>query len=114
MRTLFAPGAQLRAIGRKGIRGGSLEDYIVRNQELLEQDGFTERELARRVEVWGDLATVWSSYDGRDAKGGFHERGINSFQLVRINGKWLVASILWQEERPDLPLPSDMRAAKRK
>ena len=113
MRSLFAPGATLKAIGPKGLHGGTLEDYISRNRDILEKEGFTERELGRRTEVWGGLATVWSAYDGRTASGSFHERGINSFQLVKIDGKWLVASILWQEESPGNPLPKDL-LAKRK
>lgn len=108
MRSLFAPGATLKATGPKGLRGGSLEDYISRNKDVLERDGFTERELGRRVEIWGGLATGWSAYDGRTANGSFHERGINSFQLVKIDGKWLVASILWQEETPQNPLPAQL------
>jgi len=113
MRSLFAPGATLKAIGPKGLHGGTLEDYISRNKDVLEKEGFTERELGRRTEVWGGLATAWSSYDGRTASGSFHERGINSFQLVKIDGKWLVASILWQEETPANPLPASMLAKKR-
>jgi hypothetical protein len=108
MRSMFAPGATLRANGPKGLRGGTLEDYISRNAAVLEKEGFTERELGRRVEVWGGLATAWSAYDGRTADGSFHERGINSFQLVKIDGKWLVASILWQEATPENPLPADL------
>ena len=108
MRSLFAPGATLKAIGPKGLRGGSLEDYLSRNKDVLEKEGFYERELGRRVEVWGRLATAWSAYDGRTASGSFHERGINSFQLVKVDGKWLVASILWQEETPDNPLPKEL------
>ena len=113
MRSLFAPGATLKAIGPKGLRGGSLEDYISRNKDVLEKEGFTERELGRRVEVWGGLATAWSAYDGRTASGSFHERGINSFQLVKVDGKWLVASILWQEETPDNPLPANLIKGKK-
>ena len=113
MRSLFAPGATLKAIGPKGLHGGTLEDYISRNKYVLEKEGFTERELGRRTEVWGGLATAWSSYDGRTASGSFHERGINSFQLVKIDGKWLVASILWQEETPANRLPANMLAKKR-
>ena len=108
MRGMFAPGATMRAIGPKGVRGGTVEDYIARNSAILEKEGFTERELGRRVEIWGNLATAWSSYDGRTADGSFHERGINSFQLVRVEGRWLVASILWQEEKPEFVLPADM------
>ena len=113
MRTLFAPGATLKAIGPKGLHGGSLEDYISRNAEILEKEGFTERELGRRVEVWGGLATAWSAYDGRTANGSFHERGINSMQLVKIGGKWVVASILWQEETPANPLPANLIKGKK-
>ena len=108
MRSLFAPNATRKAIGPKGLRGGSLEDYISRNSAILEKEGFTERELGRRVEVWGGLATAWSAYDGRTANGSFHERGINSFQLVKVDGKWLVASILWQEETSENPLPAGL------
>ena len=113
MRSMFAPGATLKAIGPKGLRGGSLEDYISRNKDVLEQKGFTERELGRRLEVWGGLATAWSAYDGRTADGSFHERGINSFQLVKIDGKWLVASILGQEATPNNPLPANLIKGKR-
>ena len=112
MRSLFAPNALLRVIGPKGVRGGTLEDYIAKSGPVLEKEGFTEKELARRTEVYGNLASVWSSYDGRTASGSFHERGINSFQLVKVDGKWLVASILWQEEGKDFPLPADMRGKK--
>jgi hypothetical protein len=108
MRSLFAPGATMKAIGPKGLHGGSVEDYIARDRDILEREGFTERELGRRLEIWGGLATAWSSYDGRTANGSFHERGINSFELVKVDGKWLIASILWQEETPDNPLPADL------
>jgi hypothetical protein len=108
MRGLFAPNALMRVIGPKGLRGGTLEDYIAKSGPLLEKMGFTERELGRRTELYGNLATVWSAYDGRTDDGSFHERGINSFQLVKIDGKWLVASILWQEETPGNPLPKDL------
>ena len=108
MRAMFAPGATMKAIGPKGLRGGSVEDYISRNSAILEKEGFTERELGRRAEVWGGLATAWSAYDGRTANGSFHERGINSFQLVKVDGKWLVASILWQEADFDNPLPANL------
>ena len=108
MRAMFAPGATMKSIGPKGLRGGTVEDYIARNSAILEKEGFTERELGRRVELWGGLATVWSAYDGRTANGSFHERGINSFQLVKVDGQWLVASILWQEETPENPLTRNL------
>ena len=110
MRTLFAPEARLTAIGSKGASGGTVEDYIAKSGPLLTQAGFTERELARRVEIYGNLAHAWSSYEGTGDK--IRVRGINSFQLVKQNGRWLVQSILWQAENAATPLPADMLGTK--
>ena len=108
MRSLLASGATPKAIGPKGLRGGSLEDYFSRNKDVLEREGFTKLEPGRRVEIRGDLATARSAYDGRTANCSVHERGINSFQLVKIDRKWLGASILWQEETPQTSLPAQL------
>lgn len=113
MRTLFTPDARLSAIGHDGtIRGGTVEDYIARSGPSLVAGGFTERGLTTRIEVYGDLAHAWSSYEGRftnpDGSAG-SVRGINSFQLVRQkDGRWLVQAIFWQAETPTNPLPADM------
>ena len=112
MRTMFAPNALLRVITPTGLKGGTVDEYITKSGPMLEKEGFNETELARRTEIYGNLASVWSSYDGRTATGTFKTRGINSFQLVKSNGKWLVASILWQQETPQLPLPSDLAGSK--
>ena len=116
MRAMFAPNALLRVITpNRGVRGGDIEAYIKASGPILEKEGFTEKELGRRTEVYGNLASVWSAYDGRTANGSFHERGINSFQLVKVDGKWLVASILWQEEGTPVlfPLPRDLIGKKK-
>ena len=111
MRTLFTPDARLTSIGANGPRGGTVDDYITKSGPLLTKSGFTERELARRVEIYGDLAHAWSSYEGTGDGGKMKVRGINSFQLVRQNGRWLVQSIFWQHENPARPLPADMLPA---
>ena len=112
MRALFTPEARLTAITANGLRGGTVEDYIERSGPFLVKSGFTERQLANRVEIYGDLAHAWSSYAGtftEDDGGQGRVRGINSFQLVRqADGRWLVQSIFWQAEAPERPLPADM------
>ena len=109
MRAMFTPDAKLQAITPKGLWGGTVESYIEKSGPQLTQSGFTETELSRRVEVYGNLAHAWSSYAGTSSDGKINVRGINSFQLVRqADGRWLVNSILWQPESPALPLPSDM------
>lgn len=112
MKTLFTPDARLTAITANGLSGGTVEDYIARSGKFLVEQGFTERALASRIEIYGDLAHAWSSYEGiftnTDGTPG-KVRGINSFQLVRqSDGRWLVQSIFWQAEGPERPLPADM------
>ena len=109
MRSLFTADARLSAITSKGITGGNLDRYIEVSGPLLEKNGFVERELARRVAVYGNLAHVWSSYEGVGDGGKLKVRGINSFQLVRQwDGSWKVFTILWQPEIARTPLPADM------
>lgn len=109
MRAMFTPGAKLQATTPKGLWGGSVQNYIDKSGPVLIKDGFHETELARRVEVYGNIAHVWSSYHGMTDDKTIDIRGINSFQLVRqADGRWLVDSILWQPESKTIPLPADM------
>ena len=61
--------------------------------------GFAEEEVHRVVERYGDVAQVFSTYKKR-----FYDsdevlgRGINSFQLVRHDGRWWIVGIVWDEE----------------
>jgi hypothetical protein len=107
MRSLFAANARLMPLGRAGLRSGSVEDYISSSGAMLESRGFTEREIGRIIEQYGDIAHVFSAYEGRFSAGEPSPiRGINSFQLVRHGGRWWVVSIMWQAETPDNPIPT--------
>ncbi|NJC05417.1 ketosteroid isomerase-like protein [Sphingomonas kaistensis] len=109
MKSLFTPDARLYAVGTRGLQGGSLDDYIAKNGDSLAKVGFTERELTSQVQIFGNVAQVWSSYAGTSTDGSVNVRGINSFQLARQpDGRWLVHSILWQAANPQLPLPPHM------
>ncbi len=107
MRSLFTSNARLMPKGGRGLMSGSVEDYITSSGPQLEQNGFIEREIARRVEQYGDIAHVFSTYEARQSESGpVFLRGINSFQLVRHEGRWWVVSIMWQAESTQNPLPA--------
>ncbi|HEY8592933.1 MAG TPA: hypothetical protein VIL42_08740 [Sphingomicrobium sp.] len=107
MRSLFTLNARMMPLGKAGLRSGGVEDYIKTSGPFLEEKGFHEIELARRVEQYGDIAHVFSTYEARNALSGpVIMRGINSFQLVRHGGRWWVVSIMWQQETPDNPIPA--------
>jgi hypothetical protein len=72
---------------------------------LAEQD-FFEVEVARRVERFGHIAQVFSTYESRRTPDGEpFTRGINSIQLMFDGARWWVLSIAWDTEREGQPLP---------
>ena len=97
--SLFAPGARLMVMRKNGVGVMTPDEYIARVKPFFEKSGFFERPASNRIEHFRDIAHVFSVYESRhtptDAEP--FARGTNSFQLVRIDGKWRVQSILWQE-----------------
>ena len=111
MRSLFVPEARMVPTrtakdGAVRMRWMGVNDYVAMSGALIERDGFHERELARRVDRFGPIAQVFSTYDGRTDKGDYHERGINSLQLLFDGKRWWIVSIMWAGETPDTPLPA--------
>lgn len=114
-RSLFYPGARLiptaTVPGRNDVDLAPLildvEGYIARVEPLFAKEGFYESEVARRVEQFGRIAHVWSTYESRhdpkDAEP--FMRGINSIQLFNDGARWWILSIYWQHEGPRDPLP---------
>ena len=114
-RSLFAPGARLIPLARPANgppvpRVLSPDDYVQRSGEFLTRYGFTEREIARRVDRFGGIAQVFSTYEGRfqasDAPS-TPPRGINSIQLAFDGTRWWVVTVFWDSERADNPIPAE-------
>lgn len=124
MRSLFAPGARLIPTSPVRPPGSApdapltgaeafephvfdLEAFIERVDRNTQTQGFFERETARRVETFGHIAHVWSTYEARhradDPKPFI--RGINSIQLVNDGRRWWVVTIFWEAEMPKTPIP---------
>ncbi|MGE3466637.1 MAG: nuclear transport factor 2 family protein, partial [Pyrinomonadaceae bacterium] len=112
-RSLFHPEARLIPVGKNaqtGMFGATLfspDDYAKRAADIFARDGFHERELARHVDLYGNIAQVFSTYHAfrkSDDKTPFL-RGINSFQLLNDGKRWWVLNIYWQAETPDNKIP---------
>jgi hypothetical protein len=114
-RSLFISGARLIPTAVEAGRNDvdlapqvlDIEGYIARVEPLIERQGFYEKEIARRVEQFGQIAHVWSTYESRydssDAEP--FMRGINSIQLFNDGSRWWIVSIYWQHESALHPLP---------
>jgi len=112
MRSLFIPGGRMMPVGGKtkdaiGIRLMTVNDYVATSGPLLMDKGFHERELAKRVERFGNIAHVFSTYEAKIEKDNHTMRGINTLQLMHDGKRWWVVSLMWQAETPELKLPAE-------
>ncbi|HMA24942.1 MAG TPA: hypothetical protein VKP00_13130, partial [Gemmatimonadaceae bacterium] len=111
-RSLFVPGARLmptfRPAGGKGVIGiQTVDDYVQRASAGPPRHGFSEREIARTSEAFGNIMQVFSTYESRRDSADTHPgRGINSIQLFNDGTRWWVVGVLWDNERPDRPIPA--------
>jgi hypothetical protein len=83
------------------------QDYVDRDDPFFKTNGFFERGVANRVEEFGNLVSVWSTYESRHAADDPKPfvRGINSLQIVKAQGRYWIASIIWDDERSGITLP---------
>jgi len=110
-RSLFVAGARLIPAAKRpdGVFEARVLDpdgYVKRAAPFLEEQGFYEREISRKVDQFGQIAHVFSTYDSRhtaEDKTPF-ARGINSIQLLNDGKRWWIVTIYWDSERPDNPL----------
>ena len=112
MRSLFIDGARLIPRAPQNPNGAvvwSVEDYIANAGPNLETNGFIEEEIGRHVDQYGDIAQVFSAYAAKRKASDAAPflRGVNSFQLMKHEGRWWVVSIYWQAETPDHPIPEE-------
>ena len=112
MRTLFLPGARLiptahQPDGTTAAHMYDVDGYIERASKAFATQGFYERGVSNRVEQFGRIAHVFSTYearhDAKDAKPFL--RGINSIQLMNDGTRWWVVTVFWQAEDAQTPLP---------
>lgn len=92
----FAPQAVLQTIVDKP------EGTSVRSEQVAEfaaavgrfaKDACDERIVYDVIKIDGNLAVVWTPYRFYYKKE-FHHCGVNSFQLVRLNGHWKIQYII--------------------
>ncbi len=118
-RTLFAPNVRYLSTavdpntGKVSVHDYDYQQYLDRSDPFLVKEGFTEVELAHAIERFGNVATVRSSYEGRvQSTGKVITRGVNIFALYHDGQRWWIQSMLWDEARPDNPIPPDLLPGK--
>ena len=111
--SLFDPNVRFVAVERDP-KSGAIVAMITTHQEFVDEadestvkEGFTERELGHKIERYGNVATVLSSYEGKNASTGkVVTRGVNIFQLYFDGKRWWILSMVWDQENPRESYPA--------
>jgi hypothetical protein len=112
-RSLFVPGARLMPTSRTPNGKGTIaietvDDYVRRATSSPRRHGFSEREIARTSEAFGNIMQVFSTYETHlDSADTHPHRSINSIQLFNDGTRWWVVGVIWAVERPDSPIPTE-------
>lgn len=114
-RTLYIPGVQFVATNEDASRHAKAR--VMTHQQLVDhydaelvEKGFFEREIHRKTERFGNIAHVLSTYESRLAESGpVIARGVNSIELFWDGRRWSIVTAIWDEERPDNPIPKELR-----
>jgi hypothetical protein len=111
-RTLYIPEIRFVAMsmgkdGKPVVHKMTHQEFVdASNDEVLK--GFYEKEVHRETQRFGNIAHIFSTYESRvKVDGPVTARGINSIEAFWDGQRWWIASAIWDEERPDNPLPAE-------
>ena len=112
-RSLYIPEIRFVAMsvnkkGRPLARIATHQQFVDASNDYFLKEGFFEQETHRTTQRFGNVAHIWSTYESRNkADGPIIARGINSIELFWDGTRWWVASGIWDDERPDNPIPAE-------
>ena len=97
MRSAFAPGAILQSIAKNkegliSVRNESINDFVAFIGKP-HTEVYDERITFDVIKIDADLAIAWTPYEFYVSEK-FSHCGVNSFQLVRLNGAWKIQYII--------------------
>lgn len=90
------------ADGKPAIKIMNRDEYAADTAPYFAENDFYEIETARKINVLGNIAHVWSIYEARRSPDSaeLDRRGINSIQLYKDADGWRIMSMIWDNERP--------------
>ena len=80
----------------------TLDEYSADTSPFFEANDFYEVETSRRIDLFGNIAHVWSAYEARRSPddADVERRGINSIQLFRDPDRgWRIIHMIWDNAR---------------
>jgi len=83
------------------------QQYINTSGKWLIENGFYEKEISKKVEVFGAVTHVFSTYESFKSKTDTEPfmRGINSIQLFNDGERYWILNVFWASETESTPIP---------
>lgn len=88
--------------GQPAMLAMGLDEYRENVTPFFMTNPFYEVETSRRIDLFGNMAHVWSHYEARTSPddADVERRGINSIQLFRHSELgWRIINMIWDNER---------------
>jgi hypothetical protein len=94
--------------GKLSFQYMSLKEFHRLSDPYLEKEGFYEHEISRKVDHFGAIYHVFSTYESRaTAEGPVTERGINSIELYNDGTRFWILGWFFDAERKGNPIPAE-------
>jgi ketosteroid isomerase-like protein len=100
IKACFAPDARLQSVSaNKTIQTTSIDEFAAHIGKLS-PNAADERIVFEQIHIDGALASVWTPYRFY-LKQQFNHCGVNSFQLVQLNGTWKIQYVIDTRRKED-------------
>lgn len=109
-RSCFHPEAILAPMSSGVAATIKLETFIQGMQAQLaagELKTFSEWEVAHHLEAFAHIADVRSTFVA--SMNGVERKGVTFAQMVRHDGRWVILSVIWDNESPGVPVPAHLQ-----
>src|SRR5271154_1191644 len=85
--------------GELKISAPTVQEFTDEMDASMVKDGSIERELAHKIYRYGNVATVFSSYEIKlGSTGEIVGRGVNIYQVYFARKRWWISSVSWDAE----------------
>ena len=104
--TLFLPNAQISVLQHKNdtalLQTFPIKSFIETSSKPSE-NGFKEYGTGNTIEEYNGVATVFQSYVA--LHGEKQVKGINTYQLIYMDDRWWISSLIWTNNRNQIEVP---------
>lgn len=82
----------------------SLDEFMELLKDPYYDDHYLEYQTGKVINEYNGIANVFQSFRAKD-RDGLDARGISSYQLIHLQGRWWISNVLWTGNDNGVPIP---------